>query len=850
MISEIQADERIAADDLVVLPGVELTSIEGVHLLVLLEQGATEDAIKAILGACGIPSAKWGKGDARASKTFSECMEIATKDHGGLCIAPHADAIPSEDNSCKASLLVGINDNSNLEFALSSPYLAAAEICASDRQRHDKLRGVPSRRMEPGLSLLRFSDAHALDEIGRRSTWIKMTEPSIEGLRLAFTDGNRSVREHTDGERHPNQPPGLAIESLAVTQAKHIGRAEPLVIGLNPWLNAFIGGRGAGKSSLVELMRLVLGRNSSLPPGVQETHDNFVQIYRNRQDPGALTDDTDVLLIYRKDGTRFRATWASNASNPVLEEENDDGWRAAEGSVRRRLPVQIYSQNEINEVAKDPRALLSIVNESSDVDHDKWLTAFTAKLTNFLALRARARDLEASLSAESEARGELADTTRQIEAFEGTEHDKILKEHQHFQKQKRAIERWEQDVEVIVATLKEQAERLQADSLPPELFDASAPVDSSVLDAADSVEKDIRAAREGMSSRAKDIAAAMVLAREAIDSSAWETARDQSDNRYEELAAQLDHLDLGEQGGFDSLLLRRQSLEEQLAEIDQTKQGRETVSKQADDSLRELEDARRDLSSRRTKFLLNVLGGNDLVRVHLDEMGDREHASESLREFLGLGDSFGEDLDNFVSMIFGGKTTISDGLRKAKKTLRELSETEESEYEASDKRFITRVKKLPPETLDRLDAWFPEDLLRAEFSRTNGGAFEPIDRGSRGQQNAAILAFLLSYGDEPIIIDQPENDLDNRLISDLVVRSLIESKKRRQLVVVTHNPNLVVNGDAELVVSLDIPAGEVKIQGAGGLQEGHIREEVCEVMEGGREAFELRYSRIGKKSTV
>jgi AAA domain, putative AbiEii toxin, Type IV TA system len=850
MISEIQADSRVVAGDLVVFPGVELTSIEGVHLLVLLEKGATEDAVKAILGACGIPGAKWGKPDARASKTFSECMEIATKDHGGLCIAPHADAIPSEENSCKASLLVGINDNSNLELALSSPYLAAAEICQSDPGRHDKLRGTPSRRMEPGLSLVRFSDAHTLSEIGRRSTWIKMTEPSIEGLRLAFTDGDRSVREHSDQDRHPNQPPGLAIESLTVTRAKHIGRSESLEVKLSPWLNALIGGRGAGKSSLVELMRLVLGRGSSLPPGIQETHDRFALIYRDRQDLGALTPDTEVALTYRKDGTRFRATWASQDSGPHLEEEDQGSWGAAEGSVRRRLPVQIYSQNEINEVAKDPRALLSIVNQSTDVDHDKWLTAFTSKLTSFLAFRARARDLESSVSAESEARGELADTIRQVETFEGTEHDKILKEHQRFQKQGRAIERWEQEIESSVASLREFAARLQVDSLPTDLFDASVSDDRPVLEAAGLVASEIKAAREVASNAADDLAAEATRAKAAIQDSEWATARDRSGEQYKGLAAKLGDLELGEQGGFDALLLRRQSLEEQLADIDQTKQRREIVSKESAEALIELEENRRDLSVRRSKFLLDVLGDNALVRVHLDEMGDREDASESLRKFLGLGDSFGDDLDNFVRMIFEGKATIPEGLSEAKKILRELSEADEPEYQAADKRFITRVKRLTPETLDRLDAWFPDDLLRAEFSRTNGGSFEPIDRGSTGQQNAAILAFLLSYGDEPIIIDQPENDLDNRLISDLVVRSLIASKKRRQLVVVTHNPNLVVNGDAEFVVSMDIPAGEVKIQGAGGLQEGLIREEVCEVMEGGREAFELRYSRIGKKSAV
>ena len=849
-VADIQADDRVAAGDIVVLPGVELTSVEGVHLLVLLERGATDDDVKAILGACGIQGSQWGKGDARATKTFSECMGIVTKEHGGLCIAPHADAIPTEGNSCKASLLEGINDNSNLEIALSSPYLAAAEICELDQARHDRLRGTTSKRMEPGLSLLRFSDAHAIGEIGRRSTWIKMTEPALEGLRLAFTDGNRSVRDHVNDGQHPNQPPGLVIESLEVSEAKHVGRSEPLAIGFNPWLNALIGGRGTGKSSLVELMRLVLGRSRDLPPKVQETHENFAQVYRNRNDPGALTEDTEVVLVYRKAGTRFRATWTPEGSSPSLEEEDGQNWKTADGSVRRRLPVQIYSQNEINEVAKDPRALLGIVNESADVDHDKWLTAFTSKLTSFLALRARARDLGSDLATEGETRGELADTIRQIETFEGTEHDKILKEHQRFQKQKRAVERWKQEVEEVVDVLREQSEQLDTDPLPADLFDSSIPTDQVVLDSISSSNGKITTASDSIRSLAEDLAADAKRTAGEIEKSDWASAREKSLKEYESLAAQLEEIEVGEQGVFDALLAKRQTLEEQLAEIAETKKQQQEVSDEADRALNELTEARTDLSSRRSAFLANVLGGNPLVRVHLNAMGDREDAFESLRELLGTGESFGDDVNSIVNVIFGSKPTISEGLTEAKKIVRELAETENPAHEATDRRFITRVKRLPPEAFDRLDAWFPEDLLQAEFSRTNSGTFEPIDRGSTGQQNAAILAFLLSYGDEPIIIDQPENDLDNRLISDLVVRSFIESKKRRQLVVVTHNPNLVVNGDAELVVSLDIPAGEVKVQGSGGLQEEIIREEVCEVMEGGREAFELRYSRIGKKSTV
>ena len=105
----------------------------------------------------------------------------------------------------------------------------------------------------------------------------------------------------------------------------------------------------------------------------------------------------------------------------------------------------------------------------------------------------------------------------------------------------------------------------------------------------------------------------------------------------------------------------------------------------------------------------------------------------------------------------------------------------------------------------------------------------------------------MSHGKEPLIIDQPEDDLDNALVYDLVVRQIHEDKSRRQLIIVTHNPNIVVNGDAELVHVLGFENGQVRIDSQGGLEEETIRKHICTIMEGGEEAFDRRYRRITLK---
>ena len=104
-----------------------------------------------------------------------------------------------------------------------------------------------------------------------------------------------------------------------------------------------------------------------------------------------------------------------------------------------------------------------------------------------------------------------------------------------------------------------------------------------------------------------------------------------------------------------------------------------------------------------------------------------------------------------------------------------------------------------------------------------------------------MLAFILAQGDEPLILDQPEDDLDNQLIYDLIVRELRANKQRRQVIVATHNPNIVVNGNADLVIPLHNPNDQTAIPVRGALQDARVREWVCDIMEGGREALERRF---------
>ncbi len=118
-----------------------------------------------------------------------------------------------------------------------------------------------------------------------------------------------------------------------------------------------------------------------------------------------------------------------------------------------------------------------------------------------------------------------------------------------------------------------------------------------------------------------------------------------------------------------------------------------------------------------------------------------------------------------------------------------------------------------------------------------------MSTASAGQKTTAILTFILSQGNVPLILDQPEDDLDNRLVYELVVDRLKQAKEHRQIIVVTHNANIPVNGDAEYILSMDSESKKLKILYSGSVEQSVIKKEICDVMEGSEQAFEMRLKR-------
>ena len=138
-----------------------------------------------------------------------------------------------------------------------------------------------------------------------------------------------------------------------------------------------------------------------------------------------------------------------------------------------------------------------------------------------------------------------------------------------------------------------------------------------------------------------------------------------------------------------------------------------------------------------------------------------------------------------------------------------------------------------------------EDRIGIELNVSSAGQpnFKDASDLSRGQKCTALLPILLARRDSPLIIDQPEDNLDNHFIFETVVNAVQRLKRHRQMIFITHNANIPVLAEADLVLVMNSDGRIGFVEKSGTVDE--CREQIIDLLEGGREAFELRSKRYG-----
>ena len=863
--------------DLTLFPGVEISVQGGFHLLAILDPDTTTSDIDALLGQVDYHGTK-GSSDGVTRKGAADVV-CEIRDAGGIPIPAHADR-QGENGNGKGLLAVRADTREcQLDANTVRQVLDTECLLAMEWEDMEHLFPKSVEKQVKKLARVLGSDCHNFRGTGipgSRFTWVKMAKPTLEGLRLALLDGGGfSIRRSDNPEPFaPFSRPKHCIEAIEIADARYMGNGTPVRLEFNPWFNALIGGRGTGKSTIIHALRLAARRvkeidhleERSIP---RLTFESFNQVPSGRSyaNEGGLTPSTEILWTLKRDDVRHRVRWREDGKGTVVEDEvNGSSWKPSSTEIvtPERFPVRIFSQGQIAALAgENQQALLQVIDEAAGVAANQ--RALIEARDVFYASKAKIRALDGKLARQTDLEVELEDVRRKLKKFEDAGHSSALTIYRRRGRQREEANRQFDSTEAMAKRIETTADDLQIENPLEKLFDEASVDERPIAESLKALAEAVGVATRDLKSVAQRLRERVATQRQTLGESVWSTAVKQAEDDYAAFVERLRSEGVSDPNEYSHLAQDRQRLQSELANLNSSREEQRRLIEESQQYLRKVLECRRAVSERREAFLSQALSENRFVRIRNRRYGDNPQIIEhSFREALGDFDHFERDILNMESgrskgivaqLIENLPENPTERYREIENRIDHLKQRiaaacgGKGDFGGPLNNYLQRNFERVPEFLDKLLAWFPDDSLIVEYSRRGDGAdFQPIAQASAGQRSAAMLAFLLAHGEEPLVLDQPEDDLDNHLIYDLVVRQIRANKLRRQIIVVTHNPNIVVNGDADMLHALDFKVGQCRVIQSGSLQEESIREEVCRIMEGGREAFERRYRRLRSES--
>ncbi|MDZ7261417.1 MAG: hypothetical protein ONB05_04855, partial [candidate division KSB1 bacterium] len=240
---------------LILFPGVEVSSREGIHLLVLFNPDEQVETIDGFLSEIGLTPGHRvrGKTVLPSDRSFDEILNLlgtkyVTKTNEveiprALAIAAHLD----QDN--------GLGKQKNAKLFYQNPYLLAVQITKPYSELRDGYKNILSGKYQEygfkAVAVVESSDCRSLEEVGKYASYLKMSSPTIEGLKQAFLDTESRLRHKEEKEEHSY--------SRILAAKWEGGFVDGLSIHFNNNINCLIGGKGTGKSTVIETLRYAFG---------------------------------------------------------------------------------------------------------------------------------------------------------------------------------------------------------------------------------------------------------------------------------------------------------------------------------------------------------------------------------------------------------------------------------------------------------------------------------------------------------------------------------------------------------------------------------------------------------------
>ncbi len=698
------------------------------------------------------------------------------------------------------------------------------------------------------------TDSHIAEQVGTNFTWVKMGEPSLDALKLALHDREDGVIRKDEITVDPNSISNrYFIKSLSITNGFKAGNGTPLKTEFSPWLTSVIGGRGSGKSTIINYLRIALARIDEMPIEVQSEFNKFNQVGR-KNGTGMLRNETIIEIEIFKDGKLYLIKW-NNSSHTLQDFESSTGnWSPPIriSNIKELFPIQIFNQKELYALTGNPSKLIELID--SQFDKPAWEEAKESLINQWISKRAQKRKLNNAISEETNINAQLRTLNNKITLLESSEYRETLNNFNTLSTANKFFSNTNSSVLGFISQVQNVEQAVPVIEIPGTITDI-------VVDDSLNFIQQMNSALTGAKTKLKEALQLLEPYREnlqgQLNSLSWFRQFESARQVYDGIASSIQD---SETENYETLIQRRATLTEKLSLIESQKAELAVLDSDLEDLYNSIIDKEKELRTKRNDVISRWRefedADNPFLIIELQTMADVENANSTIRELLRKSsgefsnDIYGTNDDNGESWGLIARIVNEDEATRWQKRQSEIeefvsaTETDKKNLDLRLARHLDSLKQNTPEDIDRLLVWVPEDKLILKFKKL--GREQDIHAGSAGERTAGMLGLLLALNDIPLIIDQPEDDLDTKLISNFVVEGFKKLKKKRQLVIVTHNPNITVNANSDNVVYMDFVGGQVVKAGNKALQDKDIRNAVCEVMEGGRDALNKRYYRISK----
>jgi chromosome segregation protein len=363
-----------------------------------------------------------------------------------------------------------------------------------------------------------------------------------------------------------------------------------------------------------------------------------------------------------------------------------------------------------------------------------------------------------------------------------------------------------------------------------------------LVGAADTVDSARERIETALASIQSELASVSVAVQGATDS--WPSLVADLETELRQIEADLgaDHLDAGV---YVRAVEERTHLEQDVARAEARKRELAQAWAARKDLLQKLQMQRRTAFGIRRQAAATVnetLGG--ALRIEVTYLGDAtSFATQLARQLQGSGVS-----SEAIKSI--AETPGTDGVEISRVIADGAQEVlEHFGITGAQANRLTQWLTNSPNRLRLIETLAPDDAVSVALNID--GTYRDLGALSSGQKATAVLLLVFAQTGRPLVLDQPEDDLDNRFVYQDVVTLLRKEKgisdptRRRQIIAATHNANIPVNGDAELVLSLAEERGKCTIRTRASIDASEVREEIRTVLEGGEQAFRRRAEKYG-----